>query len=641
MRRGILYASGLRPLEPNRRDSLKRKIAFFLVVMLLAIAALVAIVIVPVGLSLVSARRALTSSPQDLSAGELKNARADLVSAGGNLDSPPARLLRMVPVVRQNLEALQATVDSLVPVLDASLELKRLSESILGEGIIQNGRVDLDTIERLEEPLAAQARALALLEQRLKQSRDGWLVPGLWSELDELLERTETLSDSAASAADIASIAGDLLGRKEPRTYLILMLNNTELRGAGGILSGVGTVSVDDGRLELGDFSHYADLSGTLPFEKVPAPKDYEEHFGSFKADTTRWVTTSSSPDVPDVAIVARNLYRVSANVDTDGALVMDPRGLASLLPPSTPVGAPSRGIRLQARAIPRFVYSDAYQELGGATDLRRDSLVDIGKAAFQNLLETGLKGRSVIDATAKSFGAEHLRFVSFRPREEKAMVAAGVAGDLGTPSSDGALVTVQNLGGNKLDLYARRSVEHRCNVGEGTTVCDTIAEIDNGTPLGLTPFQYQYEPYGLFKNFVEIYVPEAARLEDVTVDERSVRFSNLDEDGYRAVGAYLKIPRGETGVMRARYELPTSESGYSLSIHPQPLTRDARVSVSVIAPEDWTMRGPDGSVIGDGAVRFDGILRGSLEFEAFPDPRTGIAELWSGFTRFIHEPLF
>jgi hypothetical protein len=341
------------------------------------------------------------------------------------------------------------------------------------------------------------------------------------------------------------------------------------------------------------------------------------------------------------VAVVARNLYRVSASIDTDGALVMDPRGLASLLPPSTPVGSPSRGIRLQAHAIPRFVYSDAYQELGGATDLRRDSLVDIGKVAFQDLLQTGLKGESVIDATATSFGAEHIRFMSFRPQEAKALIAAGVAGDLGTPSSDGALVTVQNLGGNKLDLYARRSVEHRCDVGKEITICDTVAEIDNRTPPGLTRFQYQYEPYGLFKNFVEVYVPATARLESVTVDENPVRFSNLAEDGYRAVGAYLEIPRGKEQMMQVRYSLPTSERGYALSILPQPLTKDARLDVALSAPADWTLRGPEGSRVEAGALSFSGSLKAPLEFEAGPDQRSGIAALFARITRFLSDPLF
>ena len=624
----------------DRWDGLKRRIAVIVLVALLAVAALVAIVMIPVGLSLVSARRALSSPPQDLSANELSDARADLASAANRLDSIPARVLGVVPVVRQNLHALQVTVDSLVPVLDASLKLKRLSESILGEGLIRDGQVDLGAIRQLEDPLHAEARALALLEQRLKQSRNGWIVPALWSELDGLLERTETLSDSAASAAEIVSLAGDLLGRKEPRTYLILMINNTELRGAGGILSGVGTVSVDDGRLELGDFTHYADLSGTPPFERVPAPEDYREHFGTFRADTTRWVTTSSSPDVPDVAVVARNLYEVSANTKTDGAFIMDPKGLAALLPPSTPVGAPSRGIRLQAHAIPQFVYSDAYQALGGATDLRRDSLVDIGKVAFQNLLETGLKGQPVINATAAAFAAEHLRFVSFRAQEEEALVAAGVAGELGTPISDGALVTVQNLGGNKLDLYARRAVEHRCDVGIETTTCDTIAEIDNQTPEGLTRFQYQYEPYGLFKNFVEIYVPEGARLDSVTVDESPVQFANLAEDGYRAIGAYLEIPRGQKQVMQVRYSLPTSERGYALSVLPQPLTRDAELTVALSTPTDWTLRGPEGSTVEAGSLRFTGTLKGPLEFEAGPDARTGLTALLTGISRFLNDPL-
>jgi len=208
-------------------------------------------------------------------------------------------------------------------------------------------------------------------------------------------------------------------------------------------------------------------------------------------------------------------------------------------------------------------------------------------------------------------------------------------------PSADGALVTVQNLGGNKLDLYARRTVEHSCEIREDTTVCDTTTEIANRTPRGLTRFQYQYRPYGLFKNYVEIYIPEAARLDGVTAGGRAVRFSNLAEDGYRAIGAYLKIQRGQEGSMRVSYTLPAGERGYTLSVLPQPLARDARVAVNLVAPAGWSLSGPESSRVTDGVLRFGGTLRGPLEFEAGPDARTGLAKLWSGFSRFLREPLF
>ena len=118
-----------------------------------------------------------------------------------------------------------------------------------------------------------------------------------------------------------------------------------------------------------------------------------------------------------------------------------------------------------------------------------------------------------------------------------------------------------------------------------------------------------------------------------------AVRFSTFGEDGLEALGAFLEIPRGEKTTMRTVYTLPLRSDGYRLSVIPQPLTRDARVTVELAAPEGWTLRGTD--VDSDiGVLRHRGTLSRTLEFEAKPDVRTGLAALWPGVARFLREPL-
>jgi hypothetical protein len=638
------------PHYPNRKAMIAmiamdgkrlRKLLFPLLLLVLVILGLTAFVVLPIAPGLVYARRILSSPPQDVTIAELRRARAALVRASSELDSLPADVLGVVPVLGENLEAVQVTAAALVPVVDASLELRRTVDSALARGLIRDGQVDLRAVRALREPLLQEVRTLTLLEQRLSQSRNGWLVPPLWSILDGILERTTALRSSAEGASRVVALAPKLLGAREPRHYLIVVLNNTELRGAGGIVSGAGVLSVKDGRLRLGDFSYYQDLRGSAPFDRVPAPQDFREHFGIFRADTTRWVTASSSPDVPDVAEVVRHLYDLATGISADGVVVADPRGLAALLLPSTSLSVPERGIRLQARSIPRFVYSVAYRKLGGGTRVRRDSLVDIGEAAFDQIIDGGVARRAAVGGAAAAFNAQHLRFVSFRSGEQQALVKAGLTGEVGTPEGDGSFVTVQNLGGNKLDLYADRTVKHACEIRKDGAECETSVTIENHTPDGLTPFQYQYEPYGLFKNFAEIYVPQAADLKSVTVGNRPARFSDFAEDGYRAIGTYLEIARHDSAVMEVSYDLPVTGSRYALTIRPQPLTKDARLTVRLLAPGGWRLLGPDGSTVGDGALVFRGPLRGSLAFEAQPDPRTGLPRIWEGFSRFLREPVF
>jgi Protein of unknown function (DUF4012) len=622
---------------------LKRKLLLIALALLFLCAGLTIWVGVPTALDLFAARGVLTGSPADLRSDKIRDAKAHLASVSNRLDSWPARLLRIVPIARQNLGAVEALADAAVPALDSGLELKRRTDDLERHGLLEEGTVRLPYIENLEEPLRRESDALAALEASLEEHRSGWLLPPLWNRMDDLLERVAGLHSSAEKASDLVAVAPALLGRDGPRTYLVLLLNNTELRGAGGILSGVGTVTASGGRLRLGHFDHYPELSDPPPYRRVPAPADFARHFGRYRADTTRWVSTSSSPDVPDVALVSRRLYELVRGTRVDGALVIDPRGLAALAPPGRPLRVPSTQTRLLPDEVADYVYSRAYRQLGGASPRRREAIIDIGEAAFQAVLTRGLPPTALLGRTAGAVRGGHLRFVSFDRQEEAALAAAGLTGDLGEPPDDGMLATVQNYGGNKLDFYARRRIRHFCTIRtEEQTDCMTEVTIENHTPRGLTPYEYQYLPYGLFKNFVEIYVPDDARLSAVEIDGEAARFTVQAEDGYKAVGSYQELARNKALEMTVSYRLPPAAEGFETTLVPQPLTHDASLSVRLLAPSTWEVEGPQGLQQDGDAFVYRRPFSSTIKFEAGPpEGKTGLAALWDGLVRFWNEPLF
>ncbi|MBA2313601.1 MAG: DUF4012 domain-containing protein [Actinobacteria bacterium] len=620
--------------------SLKKRVLLAALLGTALVAALGLYVAVPVSRDLSSVRALLTRSPERLSGPALEDARERLVHADQRLSSPAALVLGLVPGVRQNLQAVRAVTTAALPVVEAGSDLGSALHSAERTGLLDAGAVRLDTLTRLRAPVDRQAEALSALRSQIQSHRNGWLLPFLWSDFDSLLDRVTYLSRGADIASQTLEIAGPMLGVNDDRTYLVLLLNNSELRGAGGILSGVGTISARSGKLSLGDFSHYKDLGDDPPYRSVPAPDDFTRHFQRYNADTTRWVATSSSPDIPDVALVARNLYELVRGVKADGVIVADPRGLASLLPRSARVTVPTTGTKLSARQIPPYAYAREYQELSGGQTRRREALIDVGDEAFRELLDRGVPDLSILERAAGALAGGHLRVLSFRPDERRVLEAAGVTGELGQPPFDGALSTVQNFGGNKLDYYARRSIIHRCEVAGGSdTRCETAVTIDNRTPLGLTDYQYQYRPLGLFKNFVEVYIPARAELQAVEVDGRAARFFSYPEDGYRALGVYLEIPRGSATTMSVAYTLPADSGGYSLAITPQALSNDARVKVRLSFPEGWVARGPGGS--SRQSYSYEGTLNRILRVEAGPDERTGLPAFWENASRFLREPLF
>jgi hypothetical protein len=626
------------PEHPTR--GVRRRVLLGGTILVALLVVVGAAIVVPAVVDLAAARRVVSRPPQQLDEAEVADARRRLERAAGRLGSPPGRALSLVPVLGPNVSTLRAVAADTVPVLDAGLRLKRVTDAI-ADSLVDDGAVDFRVLTRLERPLDAEVQALGELEGTLRDHRSGWLMPPLWNRVDDYHRQVSGLHAAAIDARRAVDIAPAMLGSEGPRTYLVALLNNTELRGAGGILSGIGTITARGGRLETGEFQHYKELADEPPYRTVEAPEDFRRHFGIYDADTTRWLATSSSPDVPDVAVVARRLFELTAGVRADGVIFADPRGIAALMPPGARVEVPKIDKVVTRSEVPRFVYKTAYEVLGGASEIRRSGLIDVGHEAFADALSEGLKSMTTLGRAADAVAGQHLRVVSFHERERRVLEAAGLTGELGVPGHDGALVTVQNYGGNKLDYYARRSVGHACEIDEdGAAVCTTQTTIRNETPLGLTDYQYQYKPLGLFKNYVETYVPRQAEITAVEVDGRSVRFYPKAEDGYRALGVYLPIPRTTATTVSVSYTLPAEGRSYSLELLTQPLAHDARALVRLDAPRGWIVRGPDGAE-GSGTMSWSGDLDRRLRFDAAPSHKAGLSALWDGLARFWNEPVF
>ena len=91
-------------------------------------------------------------------------------------------------------------------------------------------------------------------------------VPSRFSSQFDMLGRALPF---LADGLDFASVAPSLLGMDQPRTYLLLALNEDELRPGGGFISGVGRLQVQSGDLVSMQFQDsYAVDDFSLPLSR-------------------------------------------------------------------------------------------------------------------------------------------------------------------------------------------------------------------------------------------------------------------------------------------------------------------------------------------------------------------------------------
>jgi hypothetical protein len=619
---------------------LRSKLLLTFLVLLLAVTGLSAYLAVAVGSELYEARTALSGPVGELDRDTLLDARAHLAAAEDELDGVAGSLLSVVPVAGHTVRAVDDVAEAMIRVVDAADVLTRKLEAIEGLQVIEGGKIRTDLLEQLRGPLLRQRDALAELEAAASDGRSGWIPPPLWDVLDELEGRAAAYASSAARGSDAVALMGPMLGARGPRTYLVVLLNNAELRGAGGIPSAAGTITAVEGRLTLGRFRHTVALRGPKPHAQVAAPADFRRRFGFYGADTTFWTNTTFSPDVPDVALVAARAFEKVTGTAVDGVVLVDPRGIAALLPEDAAIRVRGSGATVDRAALPAYTYSTVYADLGGAERARRRALLRLGQKAFEAILGGGsLTGRTTLEDAGRALAAGHVRIVSFDPVEQRVLDRLDASGDLDGAPADSLLVAAQNFSADKLDYWARRDVRHSCTISDDgdEAACTTEVRIRNDAPRGLIRY-VAGKPYGVVEHLFEVYVPEDAEVRSVGLDGAPVEFYPDRQDGHEVVGAFVETARGERHTLRVGYELPLDGS-YTLEVLPQPLAHDARLRVTITAPASWLVAGEGRRELG--TLRYSGSLDRTLRFSAAPVDKEGLAAAWDALVGFWREPLF
>ena len=150
-----------------------------------------------------------------------------------------------LPLVGDDVEAVQiisSTLDNLSQdALPVGLDLV---ETVRG-GRLQgdDGRFDLELITQLAPKVATAAKATAAAERDLRPIDPDGLFSPVSKAASEVQERVTQLNAGVSSANSATRLLPDMLGGAGPRTYLLMVQNNAEIRATGGLPGSLSSVA--------------------------------------------------------------------------------------------------------------------------------------------------------------------------------------------------------------------------------------------------------------------------------------------------------------------------------------------------------------------------------------------------------------
>lgn len=542
-----------------------------------------------------AARGELAGVRHHLLAGDVAGARRSLAEAQRHTrraaaltDDPVWRVAVAVPVVGATPDAVRtaaSTVDDLarttLPVLvdtGASLAPARLRPSA--------DRVDLaaltDAGPAVETALVGLERARGRIDRFDSAWLPGPVAAGLADLRGELTRTTSTLTGVARAAR----VVPPMLGGSGRRRYLVIVQNNAEARGTGGLPGLYATVTVDRGRIAVTAIGSNSDLRNDGPFP-LDLGADYRALWGDTKPV---WANTNVDPDFPNAARQWLALWKRQTGQSLDGAIGTDPIAFSYLMQATGPVRLPG-GQVVSASTIAGLTMRDVYARYPEG-EPQNAFLRLVARATVSAVLTRSADPRSTLDQLGRAVRERRLMVYSGHGAEQEELAATGVGGTLPDAAGPYAYLVVNNSAGSKMDFYLDRAVRYEsgpCSGGQRTTRLTITLGNAAGPAATLPDYVTQWlgtdaagrpRPRGHIVLRASVFGPRGATFTRVTIDGTAVPVASGQEDG-RPVWTY-PVDIGPGQQQTAVFEIIEPASGAAPVIPVQPLVRPQSVRTAM-----------------------------------------------------------
>ncbi len=547
----------------------------------------------------------LDSTEEDLSAARMdfQSAGDKLASARSSLDADP-----LVWALR-HLPGLGGQVDTAVTLteigeeaaaiglagVDAAGEFVAMRED--EEGTLPE-RI-LEIFEATDPHIASISAHLAAVDELRQRTSDRSLLPPLRSAMDELDDRRVQVDDLVTTYNRARAFAPDFLGFSGPRTYLILAHNNAELLPTGGLVSVVGTLRVDEGRIEDLDFQDAVEIGarwrvGGGAYIEPPAPlqqyllKDY-----SWNLAVSNW-----SPDFPTAALQAEEFWELSGGSPVDGVIGINVFTLERLLGVIGPVDIPEFGVVVTSENAFDLTEEHTRVPFEPQGD-RKEFVALLADEVFERVLRpTPGMWSPLVDVVQELGEEKNLLLYSHDPDQQQLIREFEWDGEVDYTAGDFLMLVDASVNGTKLNVVLEQTIDVEVRLGNSGSA-RTVVTVDYYN--NLASWEAGRDPElveklmlgGLYGGYLRLFVPSGSRIVAVRDEDGEIGLEEIGEElGLTVFGRFFALPRDTRQRLVFEYIVPAAVGTksdtwrYRLELSKQPGQQPVPVTLRVVPPE-------------------------------------------------------
>ena len=380
------------------------------------------------------------------------------------------------------------------------------------------------------------------------------------------------------------------LGMEAARHYLVLFLNNTELRPGGGFIGSYGVIKVENGQPEILKIAGSESLDNASPEVGRVPPPPLAKYLGIKKQ---QFRDSNWSPDFPTDAKLALDLYREEGgefNDRIDGVIGVTPSLFEEILKITGPVKVGDIEFN-SSNFTEKLEYEVeyGYRDRGADFSERKKLLGELSRALLPKLVASSFTHwKDYLQLVPRMLEEKHVLMYSIFPDEQQLISERKWDGALGGGSGDFLLWTDSNLGSLKTDVAISRTLTY----GVASTASGKIVATASMKYHHSGGFTWRTTRY---RDYVRIYVPEGSKILSVTgATEASSMNATKDlpdegsENGLHWFGSYITVEPGKKGQLTFTYILPerirlgVERGEYELKVQKQAGTLNTRLTLGL-----------------------------------------------------------
>ncbi len=371
-------------------------------------------------------------------------------------------------------------------------------------------------------------------------------------------EKIKNLYQISQRATFIAPLIPQLIGTDDDKKYLILNLNNNELRPGGGFIGSYSTVDFISGKfssLKVGDIY---DIDGQLK-QKIPAPAPFVDALGvdSWYLRDANW-----DPDFKNNYPVIKEFYFKETGEKIDGVIAVDLEFIKAVLNFTGPVELKDYNETVSSENIAEL--GQKYSEVNFFPGSRQKK--NFFSALSRELISEIITEKKYLEpqfllAIDQSLTKQSMQVVFEDQSIQNALDILGLTGEVPGRNysektgkiNDYLMVVDANLGANKSNAFLGKKINYSLNLDKNGNLLSRVNIVyKNSSPNNSWPA-------GDYKNYLRVFVPRGSKLEKVSIDGANYtsQFGSFDDGKLTFFAGNLDVPFSSSKTIEFEYTQP------------------------------------------------------------------------------------